>query len=177
MRSWLIGLTALVVTSGSAAAQSLDIGGVEVHLGEAGTVALRQLRAAYNLQYVDGAKAWGVTRKNGPQDYTSLGMFSIDSGTVTWISKDYEIPDVQRLGNIFQQAVRDLRARGGKACFMWPNEMTNGMIFGASMKCGPYTLDLNLPRESTAIPSMGAGISIRVGGRGTSSSDSGGGTS
>jgi hypothetical protein len=139
-------------------AQSLDIGGIEVRIGQPIELALSQLRVAYNLKYEDNVKRWFVSRQDGSVD-VSLGQVGVADGIVNFIAKEYKI-DVYRLDAVYTAAMHDTQRRGGTTCTTFPSESEN-VIHSIETVCGRYRLGFTLP---FTIPAMqyGGGIQLYV---------------
>jgi hypothetical protein len=95
-------------------AQTLDIGGIEIRLGQSTASALAALRTVYKVQYFDEMETWGVTRPDKPT--YGIGSIRVRDGLVSSISKDYfDANGVSGFDQHFQ-ALRDALARGGSSC-------------------------------------------------------------
>ena len=107
--------------------QALDIGGIELRLGQISSSALSDLRVAYDVRYEDAFKVWSVFRKRSLNDpFFFIGQLYVDDGLVTRIVKEYDTSDPYALVRTFTLAMKDVTTRGGSACFTVPAEMTDG---------------------------------------------------
>jgi hypothetical protein len=82
----LLSFLALIGGSASSAtAQALDIGGIELRLGQPPEDALRSL-ASYQVQFVESR--WFVSQKIGAR-YELIGNFSATGDAITFIGKSF----------------------------------------------------------------------------------------
>ena len=149
-------------------AQTLDVGGIEVRLGESGTTALGDLRTAYDVRYEENIGMWSVFRKRAANDpFVLVGQLYIKGGIVSRIMKDYEVSDPYDLVDVYSTGMKYLQKRGGSDCKSWPQEMTDNRFWSVHTICGTYELTLNLPnrvrgQSSAAGQVWDAGVSITV---------------
>jgi hypothetical protein len=76
-------------------AQSLDLGGVGLRLGEDATAAVERLRTSYDVSYQAAPQGWFVTRKNArPTDsFLWVAEVTVKNGLVSAIVKYYDLRD------------------------------------------------------------------------------------
>ena len=144
-------------------AQALDIGGIELRLGQSSTSALAALKVAYDVRYEESLKIWTVLRKrSADESYVWVGHIGVDDGLVKRISKSYPMKDPYELTDVLTLALRDAQKRGGTACTTWPQEMTDDRFWGFTTTCGPYEMSLTLPQLMKDPPGAKADPSISV---------------
>src|ERR1051325_915257 len=88
----------LALVAGRAEGQALDIGGIQVRLGQNVADALRTV-SSYQVRYSDDAKLWFVTQR-GESEYVLLGTLSATDGRISGITKVYQLSnqyDTQRV--------------------------------------------------------------------------------
>ncbi len=94
-------------------AQSLDIGGIDVQLGQPLTTTVLKLRAAYDVNYDEGTKRWFISRKDG-NPATYFGNLDVIADRVTRIQKAYNFDnDMYKLSDAYSMALRDSQRLGG----------------------------------------------------------------
>ena len=147
-------------------AQSLDIGGISVRLGEPVTNALTKLRTAYEVEYAENSKRWFVKRRDGVRVFW-LGNLQVAGERVASVEKGYVFEsDDSKLGEAYGLALRDARRLGGSNCKTLLQEWSDGGVKSVNSVCGLYTVVFTLP-FSTAPEGGGGlvatGISIRLG--------------
>jgi hypothetical protein len=157
----------LVASASPLGAQTLDIGGIELRLGESGTTALADLRSAYDVRYEESIGMWSIFRKRVADDpYVFVGQVYIKAGVVSRIVKDYELTDQYDLVDVYSTAMKQVRKRGGATCNTWPQEMTDGRFWSIHTTCGSYELTLNLPNrlhgQASGDNRASAGVSATV---------------
>ena len=123
-----------LAASHSVLAQSLDIGGVELKLGQSSESALASLRAVYNVRYFDDLKLWSVAR---PEELRyEIGNLQARAGVVSAISKSYVSSDGSVEFAQHFQAIKDGRARANSECTTDLNERPNYKSIVTA--CGRY---------------------------------------
>lgn len=140
--------------------QALDIGGIEIRLGQDASTTLRAL-ASYRVAYNQGMRSWFVSQQVGER-VEWLGHFRADDGKVTFISKGYPLSDPDDTPRVFSHALRDVRRRGGPACVTRTVEWTDDMVHEIETRCGKYRLTYSFPFKSDDGP-VAAGVSITLG--------------
>jgi hypothetical protein len=151
-------VTAYSVSSIAVLAQSLDIGGVELRLGQKVEDALRSL-ATYEVEFTGGG-GWVVNQRVGAAH--QLGYFAATAGVVSSLGKTFHIPDGDP-AEAYTAAAAEVRRRGGKACVTREHLFTDNLIRGFETQCGPYRLQFFMPMRSAfsqrVAPAM---VSIRL---------------
>ena len=125
-------------------AQSLDIGGIELRIGQPTEAVISQLRVAYILTYQDEVKRWLVSQQEGSLQ-VSLGQFDSRDGVVTFIAKDYHVRQPSDLAHIYTTGMRETQRRGGSACTTVPLAWSDNVFLTIETNCGRYKLSLGLP--------------------------------
>lgn len=139
-------------------AQSLDIGGIELRLGQRTDEALRSL-SSYQVQY--NGSSWIVSQKIGNR-HQFLGSIGASTNTISFISKSFDMEENERAAETYTRASKELRRRGGTACATREVEYTDGLIREFNTQCGPYTLSYFMPSKTNdGVPVLG-GVSISV---------------
>jgi hypothetical protein len=155
---WLAS-SALLTIPGEAASQSLDIGGIELRLGQPVQEALRGL-SAYQVRYDDRSESWIVTQR-GRDPFELLGVLSATQGLVSSISKHYSLNTSYESVAVYSQASREVRRRGGRNCSTREAELATGAIRGFETQCGPYRLVYSLP-TTYGTDKVEGGVSLSV---------------
>lgn len=142
----------------AAHAQSLDIGGIELRLGQKVDEALRSL-SSYQVQYSNGS--WIVTQKVGNL-YQVLGSIGATANVISFISKSFDMNENEGAPEAYTRASKELRRRGGTTCITREVEYTDGLIRGFETQCGPYKLSYYMPsKTANGAPVLG-GVSISI---------------
>ena len=144
-------------------AQSLDIGGIDLRLGQDVPDALKAL-SAYRVEFSDQNKAWFVTQRKG-EVVEQLGHFSATQNKISFILKAYAIGDDGDTPRIYTRAAKDVRQRGGNICTMREVEFADDQIDKIETRCGVYRLTYSFPWMLDGSQRVSAGISIAVGNR------------
>lgn len=142
--------------------QSLDIGGIEVRLGQNVPDVLKAL-SGYLVRYDDDAKVWMVTQKRGEQ-FSYLGDFQATDNKVWSISKSYTLRNDGESRRVYTRAAKDLRALGGSDCVMRDIEYSDDLVQGVETRCGLYRLTYLFPSMLGDAP-VSAGIAITLAAR------------
>lgn len=145
----------------AAHAQSLDVGGIELRLGQKIDEALQSL-SPYQVQYKGGS--WIISQKAGSR-YQFLGSISATNNTISYISKSFDMDRNERAAETYSRAAKELRRRGGTACATREVEYTDGLIRGFDTQCGPYTLSFFMPSKTSDGTPVIAGVAIYVRGQ------------
>ena len=133
-------------------AQSLDIGGIELRLGQRADEALRSL-SSYQVKYI--GSSWLVSQKIANQ-YQILGSFGATANTISFISKSFDMEKNERAAETYTQAYKELRRRGGASCSTREVEYSDGLIRSFDTQCGSYILSYFMPSETgDGIPVLG----------------------
>lgn len=139
-------------------AQSLDIGGIELHLGQQVEEALRSL-SSYQVQHNEGS--WFVTQRVGNK-YEFLGTISAKANVITFISKLFNLEENENTPVVYSRASKELRRRGGTPCFTREVEYTDGLIREIETQCGQYKLSYHLPSKTADGTPVRGGLSILI---------------
>lgn len=102
----------LVVMVHAAHAKSLDIGGIELRLGQKVDEALRSL-SSYQVQRIGGE--WIVTQKVGDL-YQVLGLIGPTDNVITFMNKSFDKSANECAPEAYKSASKEVRRRGGKTC-------------------------------------------------------------
>lgn len=146
-------------TTHAAPAQSLDIGGIELHLGQKVDEALRSL-SPYQVQYSGGA--WYVSQKVGNM-YQFLGVISARGNVISSMSKIFNANENESVAEVYTRASNEIRRQGGSNCTT--REMVRSKGFrGFQTQCGTYMLEYIMPVKATdgSLLSNGS-VSISIG--------------
>jgi hypothetical protein len=148
MRLIMLCCIALLAGSSRLPAQSLDIGGIELTIGQPIETALAKLSGVYAVRFDDTDsgdwKTWNVETKEGDK---SLGAVSSVGGKVALIQKDYHFPSTGDVPPMYTTAMTETQRRGGKVCTTkTPRTGSDSMIRMITTDCGKYTLTLHLPK-------------------------------
>lgn len=127
----------------AARAQSLDIGGVELRLGQKVEEALRSL-SPYQVQYTGGS--WLVSQKAGKQ-HQLLGSISATANVLTFINKSYLLSSNEDAPGAYTRASKELRQRGGANCTTTEVEYSDGLVRAFDTHCGLYKLSYFMPSK------------------------------
>src|ERR1035437_4166623 len=95
MRSVLLLAFGLLAPLEITHAQSLNLGDVDVRVGEDATIAIARLNDTYNLQYQPGLPTWFVSRKNVRPTDTFLWVASVTVGEGL-VSSALVVPSLDR---------------------------------------------------------------------------------
>lgn len=142
----------------AAHAQSLDIGGIELRLGQKGDEALRSL-SSYQVQYSNDS--WIVTQKVGNL-HQVLGLIGATGNSISFISKSFDMNENEGAPETYTRASQELRRRGGTTCTTREVEYTDDLIRGFETQCGLYKLYYYMPsKTANGAPILG-GVSITI---------------
>jgi hypothetical protein len=149
----------LAASSTSASGQSLDIGGIELRLGQSISEALNVL-SPYDVRYQESVPAWTVYER-GRQPLRILGVLQARDGVLYHISKSFDIPNIYATQRVYTQASQEVQRRGGGGCETREVKWTDELIRTLETRCGSYTLTYSLPGMADGM-NVPASISIRV---------------
>jgi len=138
-------------------AQSLDIGGIELHLGQKVDEALSSLPPSYQVEHINGT--WFVSQKAGNL-YQFLGSMSATANTVSSIIKFFDTSLNAGGPNAYTRASKELRRRGGTTCATREAEYTDDLIRGFETQCGPYKLSYHMPSKTADGAPVLEGVAI-----------------
>ena len=144
-------------------AQALDIGGVELRLGQDVTAAVAQLKSLYDVSYDDASKTWFVSKRKTATEVTWLGNIEANGGRVARLTKAYTISNEADVITPYTLAMREVQRRGGTTCSTAPIERTDDSFHEVRTTCGAYSLTLHLPWVTTDGAHVVMGVSIAVG--------------
>lgn len=139
-------------------AQSLDIGGIELRIGQKVDEALRTL-SLYQVQHNNGA--WLVTQKLGNL-YQFLGSIKAADNVISFIGKDFNISENESASEVYTRASREVRRRGGTTCTTREVEFTDGVVRAFETQCGPYKLQYFMPFKLTGGEPISGGVNISI---------------
>ncbi len=159
MRPLLAAIIMLGFASRGLRAQSLDIGGVELQLGQDAPEALQSL-SPYKVQYDQSSKAWFVTQKVGDK-FQWLSHLGATDGRISLVSNGFPLPDEMQTPRVYTDALREVRRRGGSKCERTEVEMNDDLVHQIEMRCGVYKLTYAFPWRSDVAP-VDAGIYITL---------------
>lgn len=148
----------VVVPLNEARPQSLDIGGIELTIGQDVAVATQRL-ALYRVVYSQESNIWSVSQRVG-SDYQWLGHIEGKDGKITGISKDFVIRE-RDIATAYTAALRELHRRGGETCLVNNVEYSDDLYRSVETKCGAYHVSLLLPSRSDYGVSTGT-VSLQV---------------
>jgi hypothetical protein len=140
-------------------AQSLDVGGIELRLGQKVDEALRSL-SSYQVQRTGGS--WIVTQKVGNL-YQILGLMSATDNVITFINKSFDMSTNEGAPEAYTSASKEVRRRGGMTCATREVEYTDNLIRAFETQCGPYKLSYYMPFRMADGKSVLGGVSISIG--------------
>ena len=153
----LVGLLSVGMVH-SAQAQSLDIGGIELRLGQKVDEALRSL-SSYQVKYSSGS--WVVTQKVG-ELHQVLGTISARDNAITFIGKVFNWSANAGDATEYTRASEEVHRRGGMTCVTREVEWTDGLIHAFETQCGLFKLSYFLPdRFNGELSRAGVNISIK----------------
>ena len=144
----------LSLISGNIYAQSLDIGDIEIEIGQDKKSVLKSLSLYFlDQKYRENDERYDVYDKSGGK---MLGVLLIDDGKVSAIMKYYRFfskatnaAHAMDEWGLYFLARSKLHDRGGKQCDVTERVMVKTeMVYGFETKCGAYTLVYHMPRES-----------------------------
>ncbi len=140
-------------------AESLAIGGIELHLGQKADEALHAL-SPYQVQYLNSG-SWLVTQKTGDL-YQVLGVISAKNNVVDFISKTFNMDKNEDAPEVYTRASKELRQLGGINCITSETEYTDDLIHGFTTQCGRYKLSYTMPWSQANDKSIVGGIYITI---------------
>ena len=146
----------LILAIRSIQAQALDIGGVEITIGENITGVLERLTRVYDVKFQeqmskDGVKFWSVfeKRKASSDYFVSVGTLHEKAGRIVEIGKERTISDPLDLSPLYTLWTAELNQRRKAPCAttptFWRTKENVDFLTGFSTKCGQYTLSLSTP--------------------------------
>ena len=148
----------LFSTAHAAHAQSLDIGGIELRLGQKIDEALRSL-SSYQVQYSSGS--WIVTQKVGNL-YQVLGSIGATDNVISFVSKSFDMSENEGAPEAYTRASKEVRRRGDMTCATREVEYTDSLVREFETQCGPYKLSYSMPFKTTDGKRVLGGVSISI---------------
>ena len=142
----------------AAKAQSLDIGGIELRLGQKVDEALRSL-SSYHVRYSSGS--WIVTQTAGEQ-FQVLGSISATDNVISFINKSFDTSSYEGVPEAYTRASKEVRRRGGMACVTGEVRHTDNLIRSFQTWCGPYELSYLMPFKTADGRTTLSGVSISI---------------
>lgn len=143
-------LVLLVATPASGSAQSLQVGGLEVRIGETFERALARLSPVYEMQHLETGSSveelWWVRRRSPARDV--IGLIRERNGMVSGITRDWS-GDAYSLAHDFVRLLEEARRLGGETeCRTVPDyvQPASGklVLTGYTTTCGRYTVEHNI---------------------------------
>ena len=142
----------------AAHAQSLDIGGIELRLGQKVDEALRSL-SSYQVQYSNGV--WVVSQKAGNL-YQALGSIGATGNVISFIGKSFDMDENEDAPKAYTRASKELRRRGGTTCATREVEFNDDLTRGFETQCGHYILHYIMPSKTADGRRSLGGVSILI---------------
>ena len=147
-----IALFLFVATTSSLQGQSLDIGGIEIRLGQSQESVLTQLGAVYRLQNMPVSgdyKWWSVYRKDASSGEIDVGSFWLKNGVVINIEKEWQFGPDKSPHDLFNTALADAKRLGGKQCTFGLEEIDKQYgVTGYTTTCGRFQLAYQIPAKT-----------------------------
>ena len=168
MRSIVIALAVarILAMPCEAVAQSLDIGGIEIRIGQDQESVLTQLGAVYRLQNVQvnsESKSWSVYRRGAENE--GIGSFWLTNGLIIAIEKRWEFaPNWPGRSSraLFSNALAETKRIGGARCEFRLEELgAEYGVFGFITSCGRYTLTYQLPGPANDNTSYAVTLTVK----------------
>src|ERR1017187_3849205 len=125
MRTVLFFALGLLAPPTTTDAQSLDLVGVELRVGEDSAVAIAKLRSAYDVTYQGVLQSWLVMRKGWkPSDsFVFVASVVVKEGHVSSILKYFDLGDGSDLSTVYSTALRDAQRDQIGPCLMSPGRI------------------------------------------------------
>jgi len=158
MKQYLFAAMLSVSMIHMAYAESLDIGGIELHLGQKVDDALRSL-STYHVQYI--GSSWFVSQKVGDV-YMSLGVIAATDKIISYISKSFDINENEEAPKVYTRAANELRRLGGTDCTTYEIVMSDELIHSFETQCSSYKLTYNMPMKDGEGRRILGGVSITI---------------
>ena len=152
----------------AARGQSLDIGGIEIALGENTSAALERLRKSFEVLHIavldsGTAKTWAVLTFG--RESLVTGSLREMSGSVVRLSKNAVLPSPRAVAVEYIKWDTELRRRSGNVpCKMTYESHTASsskttVLSGIVTTCGRYSMSLNTPSDLSENPERMGGWS------------------
>jgi hypothetical protein len=141
----------------------LDIGGIEVQVGQHIDSVLPRFLANYDIFFHEELRRWFVSNKTGGRTVI-LGNLEVVRDRVTLVQKVYDYnDDLYKLSEVYSLALRDVQSRSGTTCSVRIHEWPSGGVQSVISTCGRYALTFSLPYKSQdGKEHVSAGISIAL---------------
>lgn len=149
----------VMIAPSPVAAQALDVGGIEIQLGQNISDAVKSL-STYKVRYSDEGKTWIVTQA-GKDPFELIGTLHATAGRVTGITKVYHVSSQYDTQRVYTQAAQEVRRRGGAICEMREVEYTDNQIHDIETRCGFYRLIYSFASKYQE-DNVAAGVAIRL---------------
>ena len=153
-------IASLLLLPSQSVGQGLDIGGIELKLGQSQESALAALSAVYDVNRLEtrSGTLWVVSRKGRQGD---LGTFQLANQKVVEITKEFPFTDGGRdLRGDYEVATQELRKRAGKKCSVEKPSYVAGFF---STECAHYVLTFMLPAYFAGDDGKQQRVSGRIG--------------
>jgi hypothetical protein len=143
-------------------AQSLDVGGIEIRLGQDVGEAFKSL-AQY--QVVRLSDSWAVMEKVGASSRL-LGIITAQGNRIDFVSKAFELESDADGPEVLTRAVKELRIRATADC---NTSATNGgytgdLVSGFVIRCGRLAARYLMPSRISGVETPGA-VALELGAR------------
>ena len=148
-----------VIRTSAAGAQSLEVGGIELRLGQDVPAALRSL-AAYSVAYDDQLEMWFVKQTVAGRAQI-LGHLTAADGKLSLIRKAFPLSANDDVSLLYTQAYREVRRLGGDACTLSESLYSDGRVRAITTACGRYEFSYSLP-FIRGRDLVGAGLTITL---------------
>ena len=127
-------------------AQSLDVGGIQLHIGQQLDEALHVL-SPYKVSYIEPS-TWMVYQQAG-SSLQSLGQIDAAHNAVTRIVKWFDFDDSADAPEVYGRASRELHRLGGSTCTtrIYAHDDEANHIRGFLTRCGAYELSYYMPTK------------------------------
>ena len=158
MRIFLFVGVLLIGMINAAHAQSLEIGGIELRLGQKVDEALRSL-STYQVQYI--GDIWLVSQKVGDM-YMSLGVIGATDKIISYISKSFNINENEDAPKVYTRAANELHRLGGTTCATHERVFSDSLIHGFETQCGPFKLIYDMPMKDAEGRRILGSVSISI---------------
>lgn len=155
----------------TAFAQAIDIGGVDVRIGDDATIAMRNVAHALPSEFsvgrlhirrgsqpVDTTSEWIVSKADAPghMPSTTVATVLVKEGLISWIAKYYDIGDGSDIADVYTAALRDARRDAFQPCTTSLVKLNYNIVRAVRTVCGSYQLDLNLSSTNKTRPGRSA---------------------
>ncbi len=161
---YAIGAIGVLFCASTAFAQAIDIGGVDVRIGDDATTAMKNVAQALPSEFsvgrlhilrgsepIDTTSEWIVSKADAPgrMPSTTVATVSVKGGLISTIAKYYDIGDGSDIADVYTAAMRDARRDAFQPCTTSLVKMNFNDVRAVRTVCGSYQLDLNLSWTNT----------------------------